>query len=311
MTKIRRTQSVVPGRENAIPPGVVRFGIIGSGHVGQATARALLSSRSQENSSVPPTEVLLTYRSSGPPWSRPGVLWRPLDLTTDVRVPRSSAGFADVARIFAGCRAVLVPFPVVGEEQPSEAFFESLRAGLGALAAAGTAVCVLSSTSAYRQASGVVSEESPWDTSQARFAAEEELRLSIGATVIPLSGLFGPGRDPLVWLAEGRIRDLSGSVNLIHHDDAGVCVAEILKRPRRGERINVASGELHWWAALAHEHRIVPPGLTRAQVADALARCGHSQVGGLVSGRLISNAKLLASYEDLRSLIFRRVGDAP
>lgn len=323
MTRIRRTQPHPGGGLPGTDRGGVRFGILGSGHVGTEVARALLGPQDDQGTMRGAT-VVLTRRTSGAVTRRPldaahaaqplgpGAIWHHLDLvgTTGPRGP-AGAGFSHVPRLFAGCRVVLVTFPVTGDGEPSQSFYAYLRDALATLVESGTAICLLSSTSAYLQPSGVVTESSAWDSEHPRYAAEEELRQQLGATVIPLAGLFGHGRDPLRWLADGRIKDLSGAVNLIHHEDAGLCVATILSDPllQRGERINVATGELHWWAELALVHRITPAGMTPAQVADALSAARYSQSTGGFRARLISNDKLLERYGELRSLSFRRVGN--
>jgi nucleoside-diphosphate-sugar epimerase len=309
MTENQRPRSLSVSLRPSQATKSVRFGVLGGGYVGQAAARALLSGFADtEVSSAGPLAVTMTYRSRAPTEGKdPRIEWHRLELSHDVNpVRQSSQGFEDCVALFQGCRTLLVTLPVAGGAQGTPRFFELLEHALERIAQSGSALCVLSSTSAYVQHSGVVTESSPWSADNPRFLAEERLRQRLGATILPLAGLFGDGRDPLRWIAEGRISDLRGAVNLIHHVDAGHCVAQVLMAPRSGERINISSGELHWWARLALENNVLPPGVSRTEVAALAASVGSSP--GAPPPRLISNDKLLQTYESLRHHVFLRVG---
>jgi hypothetical protein len=253
---------------------------------------------------------VLTFRTTphqqGLQSRAPKATWRQLELSAH---GAEDVGFSKIPDVFSGCGCVLLTFPITGEGDPSLAFSYSMTRHLKDLVASGTKLCILSSTGAYLQRSGVVSESSQWNLDDPRFGAEETLRQELGATVIVLSGLFGGDRNPLDWLASGRIRNLGGSVNLIHHQDAGICVAAIMRRPIEGQRINVVSGELHWWAQLALDHQVFPPGLHAASVSEMLAEVRRSLAIDPLRERVISNALLLEQYPELRQLNFRRVGD--
>jgi nucleoside-diphosphate-sugar epimerase len=140
---------------------------------------------------------------------------------------------------------------------------------------------VLGSTSAYltREPDEWVSEETPLDLAQPRVAGEESLRQS-GATVLQLAGIWGPGRDPIRWLLDGRVRNGLKHVNLAHVDDILAAISAVIAAPRPGERLNVCDGEPRRWrehvAALAAEGRLppafelpeTPPGLDSKRVRN-------------------------------------------
>ena len=66
--------------------------------------------------------------------------------------------------------------------------------------------------------------------------------------MLQLAGIWGPGRDPLRWLTEGRIRNGRKYVNLAHADDILAAIEACLHQPRPGERINVCDGEPSRWS---------------------------------------------------------------
>jgi nucleoside-diphosphate-sugar epimerase len=109
-------------------------------------------------------------------------------------------------------------------------------------------VVVLGSASAYVAPApdSLVDEETPLDLTQPRVAAEEALRLR-GAAVLHLAGLWGPGRDPLRWLSEGRIRNGGKYVNLVHLDDVLAAIDAVFARFERGLRLNVSDGLPRRW----------------------------------------------------------------
>lgn len=119
---------------------------------------------------------------------------------------------------------------------------------------------VFGSTSCYltREDNETVTEESPLDLSKERVKGEEYLRQK-GATLLVLSGIHGPGREPVDWLRKGRIRSLQKRVNLIHRDDIVDISCYLLKEDRlpAGERINLSDGQSRRWSEIA-EHYSIP-----------------------------------------------------
>lgn len=103
---------------------------------------------------------------------------------------------------------------------------------------------VYGSTSCYltNENDELVTESHPLDISQARVQGEEYLRQQ-GATLLVLSGIYGPNREPLNGLQSGRIGSLQKRVNLIHRDDIIAITAHLLTQTGlAGMRINVSDG---------------------------------------------------------------------
>ncbi|HNP30544.1 MAG TPA: hypothetical protein PKK23_15975, partial [Nitrospirales bacterium] len=61
-------------------------------------------------------------------------------------------------------------------------------------------ILVMGSTSAYGTNCGVVTEQNPVNRDIPRVQGEEYLRTQLGAVVIRLAGLYGPGRHVLDWM---------------------------------------------------------------------------------------------------------------
>ena len=112
---------------------------------------------------------------------------------------------------------------------------------------------VLGSTSAYD-----VGEPShyppPWidesaqlNISKARVQGEEFLRKELSATVLRVSGIYGPKRNPLDWMRIGRVNPSRKYVNLIYVEDlAAICLAA-LQRGQTGDVYNVSDGIPRTW----------------------------------------------------------------
>jgi nucleoside-diphosphate-sugar epimerase len=113
---------------------------------------------------------------------------------------------------------------------------------------------VLGSTSAYEVANDStdypppwIDESSPIDQTKPRVQGEEYLRNDLGATVLRVAGIYGPGRNPLNWIRQGRVGPSRKYVNLIHGEDlAAICLAA-LERGQPGEAYNVSDGTPRTW----------------------------------------------------------------
>ncbi len=127
-----------------------------------------------------------------------------------------------------------------------EAVFHSgpVRCARKAFEAGAKRFVLVSTTGVYQQDDGSwVTEESPAKPSEGRYltirTAEDEL-LSLGASVLRLGGLYGPGRSPVEWLRrpEMRGRILQGSreawMNWIRVEDAADLCALVLDRGAPG-----------------------------------------------------------------------------
>lgn len=109
---------------------------------------------------------------------------------------------------------------------------------------------VMGSTSAYGTNCGTVTEQSPLNTHLPRVQGEEYLRTRLGAVIIRLAGLYGPGRNVLDWIRKGRIRNTPKWVNLLHVEDAaGICL-RALELACDGETFLASDGQPRTWAEI-------------------------------------------------------------
>lgn len=119
---------------------------------------------------------------------------------------------------------------------------------------------VLGSTSAYdlpasadTSAAPELDEDAPLTLASPRVQGEEYLRQRHGAIVLRVAGIYGPGRNVLSWIRQGRVTDSPRYVNLIHVEDlAGICLAA-LARGTPGEAYNVSDGTPRRWAEICEE----------------------------------------------------------
>jgi nucleoside-diphosphate-sugar epimerase len=111
---------------------------------------------------------------------------------------------------------------------------------------------------------------------------EEYLRNKLGAIVLRVAGIYGPGRNPLDWIRSGRVSPSRRYVNLIHVEDlAAICLAA-MEKGKPGETYNVSDGTPRTWNELC----------VTAQQRWGVAAAAVKEVGS--SGKRISNAKLRA-----------------
>ena len=165
---------------------------------------------------------------------------------------------------------------------------------------------VLGSTSAYEVGESQdypppwIDETAPIDLTKPRVQGEEFLRHTYGAIVLRVAGIYGPERNPLNWIRQGRVGPSRKYVNLIHVEDlAAICLAAI-EQGIPGEAYNISDGQPHTWS------EICATAQQRWGVAGTQTKEDHS------TGKRISNAKLLAQlgykfrhsdlYETLQTL---------
>jgi hypothetical protein len=146
---------------------------------------------------------------------------------------------------------------------------------------------VLGSTSAYdtsRESTEYpppwIDESAPIDPTKPRVEGEEYLREQHGAIVLRVAGIYGPGRNPLDWIRQGRVGHSRKYVNLIHVEDlATICLAA-LEHGKPGEAYNVSDGTPRTWDEIC---------------ATAQLRWGVTATAAKedrFTGKRISNAKL-------------------
>lgn len=267
------------------------IGILGHGFVGTATARALLQQGRESGDGL---ALTICHRGRLPDAAASsdlaGVNWVAVNLGTE-----------DVLAAVGHCETVLVTFPLKSSAaaEDNAAFSDRLFNEMMRLRQKGVSLCLLSSTSGYSDFEGTITEDSAWMSDDSRFGIEERLRVEAEATVIPLVGLFGGSRDPRQWILKGLIPDLNRSVNLVRHDDAGVCVAKVLTRPPPGQRINVGPGFCQRWIDIARACGIAVN--ASDDNAQAAAQAAATPI------RLVSNARLLGRHPELRHYSFATV----
>ena len=145
---------------------------------------------------------------------------------------------------------------------------------------------VLGSTSAYDAPSQSTEYPPPWidesapsDLTKARVQGEEYLRQHHGAIVLRVAGIYGPGRNPLDWIRQGRVGLSRKYVNLIHVEDLAAICLLALDKGRPGEAYNVSAGQPHTWNEIC----------ITAQQRWGVAAAGKEDHA---SGKRISNGKL-------------------
>lgn len=145
---------------------------------------------------------------------------------------------------------------------------------------------VLGSTSAYEVGESQdyppqwIDETAPIDLTKPRVEGEEFLRHKYGAIVLRVAGIYGPGRNPLNWIRQGRVGPSRKYVNLIHVEDlAAICLAAI-EKGTQGEAYNVSDGRPRTWG------EICTTAQQRWDVTGTPAKEDHS------TGKRISNAKV-------------------
>lgn len=105
-----------------------------------------------------------------------------------------------------------------------------------------------------------INESHSLDLSRERVLAEEWLREQ-GATILILSGIYGPNRQPLDWLKKGLIKTPDKYVNLVHVDDITEITECLLNDDRnmQGERFNLSDGQALLWREIAGHYEIDLP----------------------------------------------------
>ncbi|KAK3113193.1 hypothetical protein LTR53_009764 [Teratosphaeriaceae sp. CCFEE 6253] len=102
-----------------------------------------------------------------------------------------------------------------------------------------------------------VSRRSPYDTTNARAIAEDEL-LGLGGCVLNLAGLWGGARDPKTWV--GRVaktrEDVKGktSLHMVHGLDVARAIVAVMGQWEKaaGKRWMLTDGFVYdWWSLMA------------------------------------------------------------
>jgi len=166
---------------------------------------------------------------------------------------------------------------------------EQVQAFARTLGAPPRRIVLLGSTSAYEVSDHSVEyppswidESAPINLTKSRVQGEEYLREHHGAIVLRVAGIYGPGRNPLNWIRQGRIGPSRKYVNLIHAEDLAAICLLALEKGTPGEIYNVSDGTPYLWSEICSTAQ------QRWGVAAAAASEDRS------SGKRISNGKLRA-----------------
>ena len=150
---------------------------------------------------------------------------------------------------------------------------------------------VLGSTSAYDVARGSQDYPPPWidesasiDVAQPRVQGEEFLRNELGAILLRVTGIYGPARNPLDWIRQGRVGPSPKYVNLVHAEDLAAICLLALEKGTPGEVYNVSDGHPHTWDEIC---------ITAQKRWDITAPRAKQN---LSPGKRISNAKLRTEF---------------
>ena len=131
---------------------------------------------------------------------------------------------------------------------------EQVQAFAHTLDAQARRIVVLGSTSAYEASDHSteypptwIDESAPIDQTKPRVQGEEYLREHHGAIVLRVAGIYGPGRNPLDWIRQGRVSPSRKYVNLIHAEDLAAICLLALEKGKPGEAYNVSDGTPRTW----------------------------------------------------------------
>lgn len=164
---------------------------------------------------------------------------------------------------------------------------EQVQALVRTLATSHRRIVVLGTTSAYNTSSESteypplwIDESAPLDQTKPRVQGEEYLREHHGAIVLRVAGIYGPGRNPLDWIRQGRVGSSRKYVNLIHVEDLAAICLLALEKGKPGEIYNVSDGRPYLWSEIC----------ATAQKQWGVATTSIKE--DLSPGKRISNAKL-------------------
>lgn len=169
---------------------------------------------------------------------------------------------------------------------------QGLSADFLQVATRSCASLLLGTTSVYPD-SGLITESSVVDKSHNRIAVEEAF-IHLGGQVMRLSGIYGPGRDPLSWIPSGNtLRYSELQLNLIHLENIVEFLLHWISSPFSGRVMNLSDGQRHTWGDI---YRLG---------ADKGIKCPELQPGaGPKGNRIISNTFACTAYPGIHYVDF-------
>lgn len=124
------------------------------------------------------------------------------------------------------------------------AFYQQNKSRLQNLVVVGT-----TSTFLIPQSDMLINEKSAIDHNQARAQGEDYL-LSQGAKLVHSSGIYGPGRNPLDWIHQGRVGRSENLVNMIHVQDLCRILWLASQKGEPGTRYIATDGKPQSWDSI-------------------------------------------------------------
>ncbi|KAK5114154.1 hypothetical protein LTR62_002724 [Meristemomyces frigidus] len=152
---------------------------------------------------------------------------------------------------------VLITFPLTGKHQ-SKTLVHGYEAAYASKGGGGVRFIQLGSTGIWQigQKTLWTSRRSPYDTTNARAIAEDEL-LSLHGCVLNLAGLWGGERDPKTWVERvaKTKEDVEGkkSLHMVHGLDVARAIVAVMGSWEKagGERWMVTDGFVYdWWSLM-------------------------------------------------------------
>lgn len=144
-------------------------------------------------------------------------------------------------------------------------------------------------SSIYKPISGIIHESTDENTEHPRFLIERNFREKNG-TIIRLSGIYGPGRNPLSWISRAKDLYAQKQLNLIHVSDIVQFLTGWFQVPEIGELYNLSDGQHHTWGEIVQQARL--KGLKMPEILEKLE-------WNAVEERFISPEKVLKRYPNL------------
>ncbi|KAF2185871.1 hypothetical protein K469DRAFT_707552 [Zopfia rhizophila CBS 207.26] len=144
-------------------------------------------------------------------------------------------------------RTVLITFPLTGHGQ-SKLLTSLYRRAHGDQ----NFWIQLGSAGIFNQRSDWSTEDSPYDMTNSRAIAEDELRECVNGCVLNLAGLYGGERNPRNWIS--RIAKSKSdvkarkAVHFVHGDDVAKAIIAVHRNPTPGKRWIIADLRVYdWW----------------------------------------------------------------
>ena len=153
---------------------------------------------------------------------------------------------------------------------------------------------LLGSTSAFPGGlPELIDERVPVNLSIPRVSSEEHLRTTFGATVLRLSGLYGPGRHVFDWIRRGKIKNSNKYVNLVHVEDVAELCLLALRYASPSSTYIVSDGHPQRWAEICHFAAV------RFQIAVPPATAARDTGKRLSPRKILSDFKYQLKHPDL------------